>query len=289
MLRARVEPADFATLAASIKRNGLAQPLFVRILSDEPKLYELFSGYRRWRAALAAKINYVPVIVFGHLSEAVALELSVLENSNRRDMTIIEEAQSFHLLAEKFGRTATQIASLSGRTINQVVNMLSLVALPEEVRYRLLNGQIGFAHARAVAKAADPTSLARRVIAEKLTVHETELLAAQLRPLPGQADPAPMVPDDRTQIEAERRIDPESPSGLVRNGASRNLMTLQAALRTAIGAGIEVRTDCDDTVLLIDGRSSQDVAKIVAILRDAMRLLRMNTLVRAGSEGIRSD
>jgi ParB/RepB/Spo0J family partition protein len=288
MLRAHVEPVDFAALAASIKRNGMAQPLFVRLLSDEPRLYELFSGHRRWRAALAAKIPYVPVIVFGHLSEAVALELNILENSNRRDMTIIEEAQAFQVLVDRFGRTPTQIASLSGRTVNQVLNMLSLVALPEEVRQRLRNGQIGIAHARALAKTADPTYLARRVIAEKLTVRETELLAAQLRSPPGQTGPTPTECDYQTENEAEGGIDTELPIRLVGNGQRRDLMTLQAALRTIVGAGVEVRTDCDDTVLLIDGQSPQDVAKIVSILRDAMRLLRMNTLVRASSEGIRS-
>jgi ParB family chromosome partitioning protein len=286
MLRSRVDSADLMALAASIKRNGIAQPLFVRVLSEEPRLYELFSGYRRWRAALVAEIDYLPVIVFGHLSEPTTLELSVLENSNRRDMSIIEEARAFHVLVEKFGRTATQIASLTGRSVNQVVNMLTLVALPEEVKHSLRSGQIGFAHARAVARAADPICLARRVIAEKLTVRETELLADQLRPRAGRTDLAPTASDDQTQIEGVGRIDTESPIRFAESGTRRDLTTLQAALRATAGAGIEVGTDCDDTRLVIDGRSREDVTRIVSILRDALWLLRMNTLVR--SEGVRT-
>jgi len=136
MPRQRFEPSDFAALTASIKRDGLAQPLLVRILSNRPKLYELFAGNRRWRGALAAKIDHVPVIVFERLNEAVTLELNLLENLNHRDLTIIEEAEVFRALAERYGRTPEQIAPLTGRSRNQVTNMLCLVALPEEVRLR---------------------------------------------------------------------------------------------------------------------------------------------------------
>jgi ParB family chromosome partitioning protein len=285
MQRARLELADIAPLAASIKRNGLAQPLFVKTLSNEPKLYELFAGYRRWRAALAAKIDCVPVIVFGHLSEAVALELNLLENLNRRDMTIIDEAHAFRTLVEQYGRTPTQIASLSGRTLNQVTNMLSLVALPEEVRLSLRNGQISFAHGRVLVGAADPMYLVRRIVAERLTVRETELLAAQLRSTTPSTDG---TSESRSGSEGATPTDPSSPIVLNENSVRKDLKVLQAALRAAIGAEIEVRTDCDDTVLQIEGRSAQDIATAISVLCDAMRLLRTNMIVRAASEGIRT-
>src|SRR5262249_57320875 len=105
---------------------------------------ELVAGYCRCRAALAANVNDVPVIVFEHLNEAVALELSLLENRNRRDLTVVEEAEALRLLLERYGRTPEQIAALTGRSRNQVTNMLCLAALPEEVRLRLRKGQLSF-------------------------------------------------------------------------------------------------------------------------------------------------
>jgi ParB family chromosome partitioning protein len=135
----------------------LAQPLFVRILSNEPKLYELSRGYRRWRAALAAKIDYVPVIVFGRLNDAVALELNLLENLSRRDLTIIEEAGAFRVLVEVWTDTCADRRA-KRPDLNQVTNMLCLVALPDDVRLRLRKGQISFEHGRALIGVADSTS-----------------------------------------------------------------------------------------------------------------------------------
>jgi len=288
ILRQHLESSDFAALTASIRQNGLAQPLLVRVNPAQPGMFELFAGYRRWRAALAAKIDYVPVIVFEHLNEAVTLELNLLENSNRRDLTIIEEAEAFRILVERYGRTPNQIAALTGRSRNQVTNMLCLVALPEEVRLRLRAGQISFAHGRALVGVADSTSLARRVVAERLTVRETELLAAQLRSTAPSIEGNSMQPESLSDSTGSPSTDPSSIIALADIRPPNDLRVLQAALRDAIGSEFKVHTDRDGSVLLIEGRSAQDTANVTSVLREAMRLLRVNRMIGAASQGIRT-
>jgi ParB family chromosome partitioning protein len=118
MPQQRLEPADLRALAASIKRHGMALPLLVRLDQKRPGTFELFVGYRRWRAALMAKIPQVPVIIFDALDESVAVEIGILENLHRRDLTVVEEAERFRILADRHGRTPDQIAALSAAIRN---------------------------------------------------------------------------------------------------------------------------------------------------------------------------
>jgi ParB family chromosome partitioning protein len=252
LARQRLDAADLRELAASIKGNGLAQPLLVRLLSEQPRMYELFAGYRRWRAALAARVTHVPVIVFDGLHDAVALELNLLENLNRRDLTLIEEAEMFRQLVDRHGRTAGQIAALAGRSLNQVKNMLCLAALPDSVKAPLRSGQISFGHARVLLGAADPAALARRIVAERLTVRETEALAA----LPAATDVAPPRP---TPADGAWRSDTR---------------LLQAELGVAAGAAFEVKTDRSQPALVIRGRNEREIEAAVGLLRRALKLLR---------------
>jgi len=252
LARQRLDAADLRELAASIKSNGLAQPLLVRLLSEQPRMYELFAGYRRWRAALAARVTHVPVIVFDGLHDAVALELNLLENLNRRDLTLIEEAEMFRQLVDRHGRTAGQIAALTGRSLNQVKNMLCLAALPDSVKTTLRTGQISFGHARVLLGAADPAALARRIVAEHLTVRETEALAALPAAEGAEARPAPAA-----------------------NGAWRSdTRLLQAELGVAAGAAFEVHTDRSQPALVIRGRSEHELDAAVGLLRRALKFLR---------------
>ncbi len=275
----RLEPADLRALAVSLKRHGMALPLLVRTDPQQPGIFELFVGYRRWRAALMAKLAQVPVIIFPGLGEAVALEIGLLENLHRRDLTVIEEAERFRLLADRHGRTHEQIAALSGRTRNQVANMLCLVALPEEVRVRLRKGQLSYAHGRALLGLADPAALARRIVAERLTVRETERLAAQLRAAAEAGEPAPAPPESppATAIAAAA----ESPS-------PPDLRTLQAALSVELGAPLDVRADPGDSALLIQSGTAEQRAAAVTLLCDALRLLRTNRAIGKSSRKSRA-
>jgi ParB family chromosome partitioning protein len=277
-----LESSDLSALTASIKRNGLVQPLFVRVLANGQR-YELFAGYRRWRAAIAAKLEHVPAIVFEHLSEPVILELNLLENSHRRDLTIIEEAGIFRILVEQYQRTPAQLSAMTGRSLSQVKNMLCLVALPEEVRLRLRKGQISFAHGRALVGAADPASLARRIVAEGLTLRETELLVAQSRLTAPSIEGSTATPE-RTSDPSDSSPSDSDSAVISADTRAKDLRLLQAALHTAIGAGLDVRMECGSSILQIEGRSAEDTANVVSVICEAMRLLRMNRMV-----GVMSD
>jgi ParB family chromosome partitioning protein len=276
MSQQRLEPADLQALAESLKRHGMAMPLFVRIDSQRPGIFELFVGYRRWRAALLARLAQVPAIMFEGLSESVALEIGVLENLHRRDLTVIEEAMTFRALADRHGRTHEQIAALSGRTRNQVANMLCLVALPEEVRLRLRSGQISFAHGRALLGLEDPTALARRVVAERLTERQTERLAAQLRAGAQAGESAPSSETPPAAAAGSTAEPAEEPP-------AHDLSVLQAALSVELGTQLEVRAGPGEATLLIQGSSAEQIGSAVALLRDALRLLRANRAISGSS------
>jgi ParB family transcriptional regulator, chromosome partitioning protein len=270
LLPRRLEPADLRPLAASLKRHGMALPLLVRPDPQQPKSFELFVGYRRWRAALLAGLPQVPVIIFPGLGESVALEIGLLENLHRRDLTVIDEAEAFRVLADRHGRTPQQLAALSGRTPNQVANMLCLVALPEEVRRRLRKGQLSFAHGRALLGLQDPAALARRIVAERLTERETERLAAELRAAEAAGTPAPARPDSPPASPSTAATPAETPP---------DLRTLQAALAVELGAPLELRAAPGESTLLIQADSPEQIETAIALLRDALRLLRANRTI----------
>jgi ParB family chromosome partitioning protein len=279
MPQQRLEPADLQALAASLKRHGMALPLLVRTDPQHPGIFELFVGYRRWRAALMARLAQVPVIVFAGLSEAVALEIGLLENLHRRDLTVIEEAERFRILADRHGRTHEQIAALSGRTRNQVANMLCLVALPEDVRVRLRKGQLSYAHGRVLLGLPDPAALARRIVAERLTVRETERLAAELRAAAAAGEPAPAPPDSPPAAATS----PSTAAVPAESASPPDLRTLQAALAVELGAPLELRAGPGESTLLIQADSPEQIAGAIALLRDALRLLRTNRVIAEAS------
>jgi ParB family chromosome partitioning protein len=278
----RRESADLQALAASLKRHGMALPLLVRTDPQRPGIFELFVGYRRWRAALLAGLAQVPVIIFEGLSEPVALEIGVLENLHRRDLTVIEEAETFRILADRYGRTHEQIAALSGRTRNQVANMLCLVALPEEVRLRLRRGQLSYAHGRALLGLEDPAALARRIVAERLTERETERLAAQFRAAAQAGEPTPAPP------EAPPAAAADSTAGPAEDSPAHDLRVLQAALSVELGAPLELRASPGEATLQIQGSSAEQIGSAVALLRDALRLLRTNRVIGKSSPDTRA-
>lgn len=286
--RRRLEAADLEALATSIKHNGLAQPLLVRINPARPGIYELFAGYRRWRAALVAEVAHVPVIIFEGLGEAVALELSVLENLHRRDLTIIEEAEALRLLADQFGRTHEQIATLTGRSRSQVTNMLRLLALPDEVKDTLHQGRISYGHGRALLGATMPAALARRIVAERLTVRETELLAAQLQPMKAATDAAPGPAATRNALGAPEPAGHKPTSLGADAAAPPELLQLQAELAEALAVDLDVRLAHDGSALVIRGRSAQEMTEVLTVLRDALKLLRMNRAIDVLSRDLRA-
>jgi ParB family chromosome partitioning protein len=176
--RMRMDAEALEALAQSIREHGVIQPLLVSRSQTHQGTYQLIAGERRLRAARAAGLTKVPVVV----KEAAGrdlLELALVENIQRADLNPLEEAAAFRRLHDDFGLTQDEIARRVGRSRAAVANMMRLLSLSEEIRLSLARGEISEGHARAllgIEDAAARQSAWRRVVAEGLTVRETEAL-----------------------------------------------------------------------------------------------------------------
>ncbi|MFZ1908504.1 MAG: ParB/RepB/Spo0J family partition protein [Burkholderiales bacterium] len=179
--RTRMDQEALAELAASIKSQGLMQPLLVRRV--ERDRYELIAGERRWRAAQMAGLEEVPALV-REVPDEAALAMSLIENIQRENLNPMEEAAGLQRLIDEFKMTHEQAADAVGRSRSATTNLLRLLKLPKPVQAMVLEGVLEMGHARALL-ALDGTrqiEAANRVAGRGLSVRETEaLVAKQLR------------------------------------------------------------------------------------------------------------
>ncbi len=172
--------AALEELAASVREQGIVQPLLVRPAGSD---FELIAGERRWRAAQMAGLKTVPVIV-REASNAQMLELALVENLQREDLNAIEQAQGFGLLIEAFSLTQEQAALRVGKSREAVANALRLLKLDDEVQALVRSGQLSVGHAKVILTlpAGEPQRrAAREVMEQSLSVRRTEALIERLR------------------------------------------------------------------------------------------------------------
>jgi ParB family chromosome partitioning protein len=188
--RRHFDPAALDELASSIRQHGLLQPILVRAVAGETDAYEIIAGERRWRAAQTANLHDVAVIVQS-LTDTQALEIALVENLQRQDLTALEEAEGYQRLTDEFGHSHGALGELVGKSRSHVANMLRLLALPSGVKAMVQDGALSAGHARALLTAPDPEALAKTVAAGNLSVRETERLANQAKTAPkAKAKPA---------------------------------------------------------------------------------------------------
>lgn len=196
-------------LTRSVREKGIMQPLLVRPSPFGPDQFELIAGERRWRAAQAAGLHEVPVIV-REVDDREALELAIIENVQRADLNPIEEAQGYGQLLEQFGYTQQDLAQVIGKSRSHVANTLRLLRLPSEVQNMLDRGELTAGHARTLITAADPLSLARRIISGGLSVREAEALSQRelepKAPAVQTVEPGRGVEKDADTLALERRL-----------------------------------------------------------------------------------
>src|SRR5437588_3879989 len=173
--RRRFGEAELDALAQSIREKGIIQPLLVRPLAGEEAAFELIAGERRWRAAQRVGMHEVPVII-RPLTDSDALEIALVENLQREDLSALEEAEAYRRLMDEFGRTQAGLAEAVGKSRSHVANTLRLLSLPASVQRRLDDGELSAGHARALLAAADPAALAAEVVRRGLNVRATERL-----------------------------------------------------------------------------------------------------------------
>lgn len=174
--RRQFDPAALANLTASIKRAGVVQPIIVRQPLAGVANYELIAGERRLRAAGAAGLTRIPAIV-RVMDDATMMEVAVLENLQREDLTPLEEATAYQSLMDQLQLTQAELASRLGKSRPYIANYLRLLGLPPAVKKLLAAGQLSMGQARTLLGEPDPrrlVALAHRAVQEGLTVRQLE-------------------------------------------------------------------------------------------------------------------
>jgi len=237
--RADFDNDALAELIDSISRNGVLQPIIVRVADQG---YELIAGERRWRAAAQAGLPTVPAIVRA-ASPNESLELALIENIQRQDLNPIEQAKAYKELIERFALTQDEAAARIGKKRSSVANMLRLLDLPQDIQDAVSRGTLTMGHARALLALPDRSEirrLAARISRDDLSVRQTERI----------------VQDRLRRSRPNRRPDqPKAP----------HLLDLEAKLRSALGTRVTIQQNKDKPKgrITIDFFSDDDFHRVL--------------------------
>lgn len=245
--RRRISPESLSELTESIRAQGILQPLLVRPLGDD---YQIVIGERRWRAAQEAGLETVPCIV-QEVADGEALELALIENIQREDLSCIEAAWGYRQLVEEFSFTQVEVAERIGKSRSAIANTLRLLQLPEEVQIALSEGRLTEGHGRALLGLVDApgwlSEVWREVEAEGMSVRETEVLVREKQ---GKGEREAREKATPTAGEADAHL---------RNVAER----LQEAL--AMRVTIKAKGDGAGTIL-IQYHDEEELERLLAIV-----------------------
>lgn len=218
--RTHMDQESLGELAASIKAQGVMQPILVRAVDPTPgaERYEIVAGERRWRAAQLAELEEVPVLV-RDIPDEQALAMALIENIQRENLNPLEEANGLQRLIDEFGLTHQQAADAVGRSRPAASNLLRLLQLPVTVQELMMEGKLDMGHARALLplRGGQLVAAAQRVVQKGLSVRETERLVQHL-----------------LQPEAKKKV---------ATPLSRDLLSLQEELSDNLGAAVAIRSN----------------------------------------------
>jgi len=202
--RTTFEPDELKELTDSIRSRGVVQPIIVRPVNGEGGGFEIIAGERRWRAAQAAALHEIPVIV-RDLTDQQALEVAIIENVQRTDLNAIEEAGGYRQLIETYKYTQEDLAGIVGKSRSHLTNTLRLLKLPGSVQELVRNGALSAGHARALIGVADAEALAREVVRRELSVRDVEALV-QRRSNPNKPVSGKMIIKDANILAVEKEL-----------------------------------------------------------------------------------
>lgn len=218
--RKRFDEAAIDGLVESVREKGVLQPILVRPHPTETNFYQIVAGERRWRAAQRAKIHEVPVLV-KDLSDRDTLEIALVENIHREDLTPMEEAEGYQRLMDEFSHTQEALANAIGKSRSHIANMLRLLSLPEEIKSMIDDGLLTAGHARALIGASNAEDLAHMVVQQDLSVRQTEKLAQS----------AKQNPVDSTMAKIGKAVDLRDP----------DTVALEHSLSTNLGLKVQLK------------------------------------------------
>lgn len=244
--RHRFDSEALGELTESIKTHGILQPLLVRPVSADR--YEIIAGERRWRAAQAAQLHEVPVVI-QELSDSQALQIALIENLQREDLTPLEEAEGYARLVEELGHSHEELAKQLGKSRSHIANMLRLLKLPEGVKKMLQDGSLSAGHARAILSAKDPLALAKAVVQKGLSVRAVEKLVSRA---------------EKDQKEQDEKRAP-------RKWAAKDVDTLalEAEMMARLGLKVTIETKGAGGILSIEYKSLEQLDDVLHRLTHA--------------------
>jgi ParB family chromosome partitioning protein len=219
--RRHFDEQAMAELADSIRTKGVLQPILVRPAGAGR--YEIVAGERRWRASQMAGLHEIPVVVRS-LSDSDGFEAALIENIQRADLNLMEEATGYQRLVRDYGHTQEMVAALTGKARSHVANLIRLTDLPEEAQQLARMGLISLGHAKAVLASRDPAALAREIAARGLTVRQAEESARRSHAEPRTPRREPAARDaDLEALEARLAEDLGMPVHIATKGRAGRL------------------------------------------------------------------
>ncbi len=196
--RTEFDKESLDALAESIKEKGVLQPLLVRKQGDK---YEIIAGERRWRASKIAGLSEVPVIV-KDFNDKEVLEVALVENLLRENLSAIEEAEAFQRLIDEFSHTQEALSQIVGKSRSHIANTLRLLNLPEGVKELIKEGKLSAGHARALVGLEDAEKIAKMIISKDLSVRQVEELVSKQKE-PQKPQKSKKRSEDLEEIEKE--------------------------------------------------------------------------------------
>ena len=187
-------------LVASIREKGVIQPLVVRRVDDH---YQIIAGERRWRAAQKVGLTELPVTI-QDVSEDWALEIALIENIQREDLNVIEEAVAYKHLIDNFDLSQEAVATRVGKSRSSVTNTLRLLRLPASIRNSVLDGSLSMGHARCLLsldETEDMVEVAKQIKTKKLSVRAAESLVSKIKSFENKEDEVKQKPEVDPQIQ----------------------------------------------------------------------------------------
>ncbi len=200
--RRRFDQDELESLSQSIAEKGILQPLVVRALDHDAGTYEIIAGERRWRAAQMVGLTEVPSIVHD-LNDRAVIEVALIENIQREDLSALEEAEAYQRLIDLHGHTQDAVARAVGKSRSHIANTMRLLSLSADIQDLLLQGKLSAGHARALLASPTPREHAHLIIANDLNVREAELLVkkpAQTKKQSQKRQADPNIADMEFQI-----------------------------------------------------------------------------------------
>ena len=159
-------------LADSMRQRGVIQPIVVR---PHGKNFQIVAGERRWRAAQRARLHQIPAVV-RNLNDEETLEIAIVENVQRRDLNVIEEAEAYARLSEDYGHSQSRLAEIVGKSRSHIANLMRLLELPDSVKTLVVEEKLTMGHARALINTPDAAELAPQIASKGLSVRDVERL-----------------------------------------------------------------------------------------------------------------